>query len=207
MTDFPIILREGEVHGEVYGITGAFVGYVNDLIRGGVQTKDLPGAFLDLYALDFYYWQVCNGGHSQFVGNAGARLQADLDHAIRGAALIGMPDLAQLMEDCRDWCDANLDERDRQDGSANRASALDALDDRFFSQELMDHEEAGFAAFVASQPTLVRAWLEEATRHSRFRSRNRYCLASGAWLRAYPGIRILPRDEVSAAVAAIVTAH
>ena len=92
MTDFPIILCEGEVHGEVYGITGAFVGYVNDLIRGGVQTKDLPGAFLDLYALDFYYWQVCNGGHSQFVGNAGARLQADLDHAIRGAALIGMPD-------------------------------------------------------------------------------------------------------------------
>lgn len=207
MTDFPIILREGDVHDEVYGITGAFVGFVNDLIRGGVQAKDLPGAFLDLYALDFYYWQVCNGGHSQFVGNSGARLQADLDHAIRGAALIGMPDLAQLLEDCRDWCDANLDERDRQDGSANRASALNALDDRFFLQEFMDHDETGFAAFVASQPASTRAWLEEAARHSQFRARNRYCLASGAWLSAYPAIRILPADEASAALATIITGH
>lgn len=112
MRPFPIILALGDVNDEIYGITGAFVRYVNDIAGRGLAKSVLPHDFLDLYALDNYYWQVWNGGHCQFIANSDAMLGANLDHALRGSEMLAMPELAQLLMECRGWCDANPEERD-----------------------------------------------------------------------------------------------
>lgn len=75
-----------DVNDEIYGITGAFVRYVNDIVAGGVASSALPHSFLDLCALD-YYWQIWNGGFCQFTANSDAELSANLGHALRGSGI------------------------------------------------------------------------------------------------------------------------
>jgi len=204
---FPIILALGDVNDEIYGITGAFVRYVNDIAGRGLAKSVLPHDFLDLYALDNYYWQVWNGGHCQFIANSDAMLGANLDHALRGSEMLAMPELAQLLMECRGWCDANPEERDSLAGWDVRPKALDLLDDRFFAEDLMELDDAGHSAFVASRSDAVRAWIEMTTTRTSSRSRNKYCLTAGAWLIGYPGTQILSREEAMTATETVILAY
>lgn len=207
MRPVPIILASGDVDDEIYGITGAFVRYVNDIVGRGLAKSVLPRDFLDLYALDYYYWQVWNGGHSQFIANSDAMLGANLDHALRGSEMLAMQELAQLLTECRDWCDANPEERDSLAGWNVRPKALDFLDDRFFAKDCMELDDAGHSAFVANQSDAVRAWIEMTTTRTSSRSRNTYCLAAGAWLIEYPGTQLLPREEATKATQTVILAY
>lgn len=194
---FPVLLAEEEANRGVWGPAELFVDYLNRLLRAGVQASVMPGAFLDLYALDFYCGQVRNGGHSQFVGNSGGRWQANIEHAMRGATMLDLPTLAQLLGDCGDWCAAHPRERDQQDGSSHRAVALDDLDDRFFA---MDFRDGGYERFVAAQSERVKTWITSATEASDYQARSPYLLSAGAWLLDRPGTRLMPGREMDAAL-------
>ena len=207
MKSFPIILASGDVNIDISGIIGAFVSYLNDIIACGVARSALPCEFFDLYALDFYYSQVCNGGHCQFVGNSGGMLDANVDHALRASGMLAMPVIGQLLTDCREWSDANPEERDRLAGWDHRPDALELLDDLFFDEDVMEFDVAGHSAYLACQSERVREWIENATRQTSFRSCHKYLLAVGAWLIGYPGTRILPREQAVAATQTVVRAH
>ena len=194
---FPILLSKEQVNCGIREPAELFAHYINTLLGGGIPASDLPSAFLELYALDFYSGQVRNGGHSQFVGNSGGRLDANLDHAIRAALMLGLPRLVQLLGECRNWCVAHPIERDRQDGTSNRAVALNELDDRFFD---MEYDDAGYGAFVASQSEPVQAWIRAATEATDFYARSEYHLAVGAWLLDQPDTLLLTDDELETAV-------
>lgn len=205
MKPFPIILASGDVNDDISGIMGAFAIYVSDIVRRGVARSALPPGFFDLYALDFYYSQVCNGGHSQFIGNSGGVLDENVDHALRGSEMLAMPELGRLLTECREWSDANPEERDKA-GWDLWPEALKRLDDRFFEDDVIEFDAPGYSAFVACQSESVRAWIENATRRTSFRSRNKYSLAAGAWLVGYPGTRILPREEAVVATETVIRA-
>lgn len=206
MNPFPVILASGDVNDDISAIMGAFAIYVTDIVRGGIARSALPRDFFDLYALDYYYSQVCNGGHCQFIGNSGGMLDANVDHALRGSEMLAMPELGRLLTECRDWSDANPEERDKLAGWELWPEALERLDDRFFEDDFMEFDVTGHSAYVACQSECVRAWIENATRRTSFRSRNKYSLAAGAWLVRYPGTRILPREEAVAATETVIRA-
>lgn len=204
LASFPIILYKDAANAGICEPVSLFVYYVNALLRGDVPAEDLPRAFLDLYALDFYEKQVNNGGHSQFIGNSGARLQANLEHALRGAQMLGVEELVQLLSECRDWCEANPGERDRQNGWSNRAAALDALDERLYA---LEYDDIAFASFVAEQPETVQTWIKAATGATDFRARSKYYLAAGAWLLKQPTTELLASGDVDAGLQKILKQH
>jgi len=201
---FPIILHKHEINSAIYAPIEAFVDFVNMLLRGHVPSDKLPVAFLDLYALDFYDKQVRNGGHSQFIGNSGARLQGNLEHALRGARTLGVEELEQLLEECRDWCEANPIERDRQDGWSHRAAALDTLDDRLY---IIEYDDDAFTSFIEEQPETVRVWINAATEVTDFRARSKYHLAAAAWLLKQSNTRLMQDNDADAAIESIVSRY
>lgn len=198
---FPIVLHKETEFTGVGELIEMFVYYVNTLLRGGVASEDLPRAFLDLYALDVYEKQVRNGGHSQFIGNSGGRWKANLEHALRGAQMLGVEELAQVVSECQDWCEANPTERDGQNGWSVRAAFLDPLDERLYR---MEYDDSGYAAFVAAQPATVQDWIRAATEASTFQARSKYLLAAGAWLLKQPDTQLLPYNEADAAIERIL---
>ena len=114
-------------------------------------------------------------------------LDANVDHALRGSKMLVMPELGRLLTECRDWSAANPEERDKLAGWELRPDALERMDDRFFEDDFIEFDVPGYSAYVACQSECVRAWVDNATRRTSFRSRNKYSLAAGAWLVGYPG--------------------
>jgi hypothetical protein len=204
LVSFPIILDQDDANAHIGGPVGSFVDYMDALLRGGVSSDDLPVAFLDLYALDFYQAQVRNGGHRQFIGNSGGLLQANLAHSLRGAQMLGLPELAQLLGECRSWCEANPIACDRQDYWNNRPTILSALDRRLYA---MEYDDVAYSAFVAAQHETVQAWIEVATEADGYEARNAYRLAAGAWLLMQPDTQRLSGDDVAASLENILRQH
>jgi len=155
---------------------GAFAIYVTDIVRRGVARSALPRDFFDLHALDYYYSQVCNGGHCQFIGNSGGMLDSNVDHAPRGSEMLTLPELGRLLTECRDWSDANPEERDKLAGWEFWLEVLERLDDRFFEDDFMEFDVAGHSAYVACQSECVRTWIENAASEPAFA-----CATSIVW--------------------------
>lgn len=198
--DLPILLRSDGIECDVSAPIGAFLNYVNALFAQGLTHTDLPGAFRDLYLLDYYQARVRNGGHSQFIRNSGALLAMNLDHALSGAERLNLPALSAIILECRDWVAAHPDAALAQNGFSMRAAALEPLDARLYALTL---DDAALAAFLDMQPQTVRDWVARATAATDFNARAAYYLAVGAWLLTQPQTRLLPQADWQAAVAAI----
>ena len=179
----------------MYAPIGLLVDYVNALLRHGLADTQILRDLIDLYALDFYEGQVRNGGHSQYIANSGDALSANMEHALRGAELLKLDALAQIITECRNWCAANADERDQQNGFSVRAAPLEALDTRLYEVEF---DDAGFAGFIAAQPRAVQDWVKAATDGRKYLVRSQYHLAAAAWLLTHPNTRLVPDAEVLA---------
>ena len=197
MTEFPIILMRETLASAVYEPISVLVHYVNGLLTLGVHDTQMPRYLIDLYALDYYQGQVRNGGHSQFIGNSGNTLSQNMQHALRGATLLKLDAVTQILTECRDWCDAHPDECEQQNGFSERAAPLELLDSRLYAVE---YDDAGYAGFVAAQPEHVQDWIKTATNASDFYARSQYHLAAAAWLLTQPNTRILPHEEAVAAM-------
>jgi hypothetical protein len=136
-------------------LTGALVDYVNDIQRAGVYTRDeLPAVAMQAYHADYYFAQVMNGGHSQFVGNTGAAMfpttSAD---ALAGLKAMGASAQHQILQEMIAWVEANPGEAAAQNGFAERPATLKALDGRFYEAERQQPMTPLAARWIAS-------WLE-----------------------------------------------
>jgi hypothetical protein len=120
----------------VHQLAAAVVEYVNDVQSAGLfARKELPAKALQAYHADFYLSQVKNGGHSQFIANAGGLLPVAVADALAGLEAMGAGPQRQVLSEMADWVKANPDEAKAQDGFGVRAKALDPLDERFLAAE------------------------------------------------------------------------
>lgn len=131
---------------ERYALVMAVVDFVNRMqSQGQYRRWELPDEAMQVYHADYYYAQVCNGGHSQFLGNS--RLNPfTLADAEAGLHAMGGGIFLDCFQKMRAWIDANPDEAQNQDGFQNRAAPLEALDTAFFEA---DRDKAeGFYSFA-----------------------------------------------------------
>ncbi len=111
---------------------------------------------LQAYHTDFYLAQVNNGGHSQFIHNAGSNyswIVADVRAALAGMQAPAYQDIFERMVS---WVQENPEEAAQQTGfNGGRAAILDELDKQFYalgnSQPLADHS----GLWISGWPGLV----------------------------------------------------
>jgi Domain of unknown function (DUF4375) len=121
---------------KAYLLTAAVVDYVNDLMSAGVYTRhEVPAGAMQAYHADYYLAQVNNGGHSQFIRNAGALLPTTSADALAGLEAMGAQAQHRILADMMAWVKANPDEAAVQNGFSVRAARLDDLDKQFYAAE------------------------------------------------------------------------
>ena len=141
--------------GEAYRLVSAVVDYVNEVQRAGVYTRhEMPAVAMQAYHADYYLAQVNNGGHSQFIGNAGALLPTTGADALAGLEAMGARTQHQILTEMMAWIRANASEASAQNGFSVRAAALDALDNRFYAAEREAPMAKLSASWIASWPGL-----------------------------------------------------
>ncbi len=141
--------------GEAWELPQAIIEFTND-VQAVAQYADfeLEAAVLGIYLADYYLAQVNNGGHSQFVGNSGHRLAANIDHALLGLKTIGAQEQYSTLADLKTWVASNLEEAAVQDGFGTRANELDVLDTRFYDAEKRASISDLAARWLATWPKL-----------------------------------------------------
>lgn len=146
----PLILPDTTLDRRIHSPASSLVDYVNHLFRSGYSPDTLFDDHADFYALDFYVAQINNGGHSQFIGNSKQHLASNMQRAQRAAHRIGLPDLAELVGRCADWCRSNPEDAARQDGFETRAEALDSLDKALYA---LKFTQTGLESYLAGLET------------------------------------------------------
>jgi hypothetical protein len=117
-------------------LPAAIVDYVNDVQEAGVYARhELPPRAMQAFSADYYLAQVDNGGHSQFIRNAGAQLPTAVADALDGLEAMGARGQHQVLTEMAAWIRAHPGEAGAQTGFDVRAKALDALDERFYAAE------------------------------------------------------------------------
>lgn len=101
---------------EEYDLLRVVVDYVNRMRDEGMyQAKDMPKKALPAYYADYYYSQVCNGGHGQFLHNANPNPKS-ISFVAKTLKSAGLKKLAACIQELIGQ--KNID--------------VSALDDRFF---------------------------------------------------------------------------
>lgn len=120
---------------ERYALVMAVIDFVNRMqSQGQYRRWEMPEEAMQIYHADYYYAQVCNGGHSQFIGNS--RLNPfTLADAEAGLAAMNAGVFLDCFQTMRAWVDANAEEAGQQDGFENRSEVLEELDNVFFEAD------------------------------------------------------------------------
>lgn len=130
------VVPKSSFGGKSWYILAAIVEFSNH-IRAAAQyaNHELPQEVLGICYADYYLAQVNNGGHSQYVGNSGKGLSANIDFALTGLEAIGALEQYRTLADLKAWIAANPEEAAAQNGFSSRAATLETLDRRFFDAE------------------------------------------------------------------------
>ncbi len=149
-----------------YALMGSVVDWVNAARdKGAYYVDEIAEEAPQAYNADYYYAQVCNGGHGQFRHNS--RMDPmSLTHALNGLKSAGLTELAACL-------DALMNAPDMDD------PAVQALDDRFFAAYSDYHARINawlrpLVEVVPDQdyPTRMEAFLKlDDVRAQRFRDR------------------------------------
>lgn len=139
---------------EDWEVTNAVVDFVNKM-RGEAHFSDheMPENAIRLYNADYYYAQVSNGGHSQFIHNT-LKPEATLISAAKAFQEMGAISLGNLAVELVRWIKANPEEAARQNGFEIRATALEDLDKDFPSSVNDGAYFKAASAWVKSWPNL-----------------------------------------------------
>ncbi|WP_068117013.1 DMP19 family protein [Tropicimonas marinistellae] len=139
-----------------FRIVGAVVDYVNHLVSSGHYTRDeIPPEAIQAYHCDYYYAQVTNGGHAQFVGNSLRNLEfvlSDIDEGLRTA---GADDYLAIFAKMGEWILANPKDARKQTGfEGGIAPELEALDAPFYALDDNPGMTEYLARWISGLPNL-----------------------------------------------------
>jgi hypothetical protein len=153
----PLLLSTKDIAGK--GNPSEYQEYLlKSILEAGFDWDDLPVDLRAMYALDYYMFNVYNGGHAQFIGNAFAFYSAGpirmLDWAEEAAQRFGMTETVATIAKARAWIVANPDEALRQTGATGGcADALEPLDAALYCADTLP--EAEWLAVLAPLPPEV----------------------------------------------------
>lgn len=141
---------------EPYELIQAIVDFVNGMIDDGYYLRqELPQKGMQAYHADFYLAQVNNGGHSQFIHNAGAAAEQTYADALAGLEAMGSPH-ADLLRAMIKWVADNPVEAGKQTGfEGGRSGYLDELDEKFYALSKESDIIKLSAAWILNWPELL----------------------------------------------------
>ena len=139
-----------------YDLIQSVVDFVNGMIEDGYYIRqELPQKALQAYHADYYLAQVNNGGHSQFIHNAGADAHQTFADALGGLEAMGSPH-AEVLRDMIRWVADSPDEAAKQTGfEGGRSEYLDELDAKFYSLSDKSDMIKTSAVWILSWPELL----------------------------------------------------
>jgi hypothetical protein len=140
----PLVLPQIVFQREVYAPSSYLGTYTSKLFDAGYSEETLPQDLVDIRALNFYVGQVLNGGHSQFIHNCFEHREIRMERAARAARMIGLPEMANLVDQCAAFCRNNPDLADEQNGVENRAEELDELDGALYALDFTPEKRSDF---------------------------------------------------------------
>jgi len=136
-------------------VVSAIVEYVDSVMREGVYHPcELPPEAMQVYHADYYLAQVENGGHSQFIYNAGVNFPEMSADALAGLEAMGLPEHHRILNEMIGWANANPEEAAAQNGFATCAALLDELDARFCAADDQTPMIQRSAKWIATWPNL-----------------------------------------------------
>lgn len=140
---------------EAAGLVEAVLCYVEQMqYVGSFSRQELPEVAMKLYHASYYYGQVVNGGHSQFIANSDQLLAIICVDALAGLKAMGDVDKSQILQEMMAWMDEHPDEAAQQDGAFTRAAALNELDNRFYELDALHPMYPLAARWIVSWPEL-----------------------------------------------------
>lgn len=133
---------------EPHRLVAAVVDYVNHLVSSGIYTRhEIPQEAIQAYHSDYYYAQVMNGGHSQFIGNSLANLDFILADVSQGLRAARADDYRKIFDDMRRWISRHPRKAKKLTGFEDgTAPEMEALDTRFYQLE----DDPGLTVFLAN---------------------------------------------------------
>ncbi|TKB70992.1 MAG: DUF4375 domain-containing protein, partial [Mesorhizobium sp.] len=123
--------------------------------EGLYRHPEISPKAMQVYHADLYSAEVKNGGHSQFIYNAGQEIQAIIASARAGLAAIGAKGQLATLEKMSVWVAEHPDEAAGQTGfEGGREDFLDTLDDVFYDADEAEPMQGLMARWIASWPDL-----------------------------------------------------
>lgn len=137
-------------------VVQSVVDYVNFLMSQARLGRDeIPQRAVQIYHADYYLAQVNNGGHAQFIGNAGNNLPFILPDVEGGLCGASASEHMALFRLAMKWVDENPDEVMKQTGfTGGIAPELSALDSPFYALENQRPLTTVLAQWIVSLPEL-----------------------------------------------------
>ncbi|MFD0979697.1 DMP19 family protein [Tropicimonas aquimaris] len=141
---------------EPHRLVAAVVDYVNHLVSGGAYSRnDIPQEAIQLYHCDYYFAQVMDGGHSQFIGNSLANLDFILSDVSKGLRAAGAGEYRKIFDEMRRWVSRHPRKAQKLTGfEGGIAPEMEALDARFFELDAKSDLTTYLGEWIAALPAL-----------------------------------------------------
>ncbi|MBZ9851417.1 DMP19 family protein [Mesorhizobium sp. CA14] len=123
--------------------------------KGLYRYPEINPKALQVFHADQYSLEVKNGGHSQFIHNAGSEIDTVIANARAGLGACGAKGQLATLEKMSAWIAKHPDEAAKQTGfEGGRDDFLDTLDDAFYEADDAAPMEDLLARWIASWPDL-----------------------------------------------------
>ncbi|CDX33748.1 conserved hypothetical protein [Mesorhizobium plurifarium] len=142
--------------GEAFHLVFAVMQFVVAMVSKGLyRYPEINPKALQVFHADQYSLEVKNGGHSQFIHNAGDEIDTMIANARAGLSACGAKGQMATLERMAAWVATHPDEAAKQTGfEGGRDDFLDTLDDAFYEADDAMPMEDLLARWIASWPEL-----------------------------------------------------
>lgn len=119
--------------------------------KGLYRHPEINPKAMQVFHADWYSSEVKNGGHSQFIHNAGREIDTTIANARAGLSACGATRQLATLEKMSAWVARNPDEAAKQTGfEGGRDDFLDTLDDAFYEADEAAPMEDLLARWITS---------------------------------------------------------
>ncbi|MDX8513648.1 DMP19 family protein [Mesorhizobium captivum] len=128
---------------------------VTMISKGLYRYPEINPKAMQVFHADWYSSEVKNGGHSQFIHNAGSEIDTTTANARAGLSACGAKGQLVTLEKMSAWVAEHPHEAAKQTGfEGGRDDFLDTLDDAFYEADEVAPMEDLLARWIASWPDL-----------------------------------------------------
>ena len=155
----PVVVLRSNVEDadeEPFFLVFAVMQFVTAMVSKGLyRYPEIDPKAMQVLHADSYSSEVKNGGHSQFIHNAGQEIGAMIANARAGLTACGAKGQLATLEKMSGWIADHREEAAEQTGfEGGRDDFLDTLDDAFYDAEKAAPMENLLARWIASWPDL-----------------------------------------------------